>query len=502
MSIITLLHSVGISQGRRTSHERRDGTNTPFSLPTYNRIPSGGSGPDSQQSTRAHNSLDLSTKKDVDVEEGDLLDGHRLDHHHPDDDNHISRDDRSKKEETEKSSTYQFALRPFLSSFTIGFADGLTVPFALTAGLSWLGSSHMVITAGSAEICAGCISMGIGGYLAGKGEENAAAREEESRVRAQTTTQTMTAATTSTAERRRRGTFGSGASSSLARSEVGNPGWPGTDKKEDVEDITDQQSDERRQQLAQYLAPLNLPPDLSGAVFQHCAVACTTNTIPAQLNPVTPAQTSTSTTTSTTTNWDSSGSSNSHDHGTEPESTAPPGMSPIMTGLSVSVGYLLGGLLPLFPYFFVKEVKHGLVWSFLVCVVVLFLFGAFKEFVICVEQVPIPTPSAASGTSRPKDHREEEDEEDEEEEEELYGYGDEHLDWSFDKMNKKQSRLREWIWRARRASRKDVKESLREGLIMAGLGSVAAVAAVLCVMLSQVVGGGGGVTGESEASSS
>ncbi|KAK8124358.1 uncharacterized protein PG998_000117 [Apiospora kogelbergensis] len=62
-------------------------------------------------------------------------------------------------------------LSRFLADFTLGFADGLTVPFALTAGLSSLGKTQTVIYAGMAEICAGSISMGIGGYLAAKGEQ-------------------------------------------------------------------------------------------------------------------------------------------------------------------------------------------------------------------------------------------------------------------------------------------------------------------------------------------
>ncbi|KAF2192107.1 DUF125-domain-containing protein [Zopfia rhizophila CBS 207.26] len=48
----------------------------------------------------------------------------------------------------------------------IGFADGLTVPFALTAGLSSIGSSRLVIIGGLAELFAGAISMGLGAYLA------------------------------------------------------------------------------------------------------------------------------------------------------------------------------------------------------------------------------------------------------------------------------------------------------------------------------------------------
>lgn len=49
-------------------------------------------------------------------------------------------------------------LSRFLADFTLGFADGLTVPFALTAGLSSLGETKTVLYAGMAEICAGSIS--------------------------------------------------------------------------------------------------------------------------------------------------------------------------------------------------------------------------------------------------------------------------------------------------------------------------------------------------------
>lgn len=59
----------------------------------------------------------------------------------------------------------------FITDTVIGMSDGLTVPFALAAGLSGAVSSNMiVITAGIAEIVAGCIAMGLGGYLAGKTE--------------------------------------------------------------------------------------------------------------------------------------------------------------------------------------------------------------------------------------------------------------------------------------------------------------------------------------------
>jgi VIT1/CCC1 family predicted Fe2+/Mn2+ transporter len=66
----------------------------------------------------------------------------------------------------------------------IGMSDGLTVPFALAAGLSGaIDNSHIVVVAGLAEIAAGSIAMGLGGYLAAKSdaEHYASERQREAR---------------------------------------------------------------------------------------------------------------------------------------------------------------------------------------------------------------------------------------------------------------------------------------------------------------------------------
>lgn len=72
-----------------------------------------------------------------------------------------------RKSHSEKHKSYNEMLRDAI----IGFADGLTVPFALTAGLSAVGSTHIVIIGGTAELFAGAISMGLGAWLAAKTEE-------------------------------------------------------------------------------------------------------------------------------------------------------------------------------------------------------------------------------------------------------------------------------------------------------------------------------------------
>ncbi|HEV2064886.1 MAG TPA: VIT1/CCC1 transporter family protein [Thermoanaerobaculia bacterium] len=66
----------------------------------------------------------------------------------------------------------------------IGMSDGLTVPFALAAGLSGaVASTGIIVTAGLAEIAAGSIAMGLGGYLAARSdaEHYASEREREHR---------------------------------------------------------------------------------------------------------------------------------------------------------------------------------------------------------------------------------------------------------------------------------------------------------------------------------
>jgi VIT1/CCC1 family predicted Fe2+/Mn2+ transporter len=60
-----------------------------------------------------------------------------------------------------------------LTDIVIGMSDGLTVPFALAAGLSGaVSSTNIIVIAGIAEIAAGSIAMGLGGYLAGKTEQD------------------------------------------------------------------------------------------------------------------------------------------------------------------------------------------------------------------------------------------------------------------------------------------------------------------------------------------
>jgi vacuolar iron transporter family protein len=79
-----------------------------------------------------------------------------------------------------------FTASETIRDVVIGMSDGLTVPFALAAGLSGaIAASNIVVTAGLAEIAAGSIAMGLGGYLAARSDVEhylSERRREESEV--------------------------------------------------------------------------------------------------------------------------------------------------------------------------------------------------------------------------------------------------------------------------------------------------------------------------------
>ena len=80
-----------------------------------------------------------------------------------------------RKRHTERHFTASLTVRDTV----IGMADGLTVPFALAAGLSGaIDSTSIIVTAGLAEIAAGSIAMGLGGYLAAKSDAEHYVREQ------------------------------------------------------------------------------------------------------------------------------------------------------------------------------------------------------------------------------------------------------------------------------------------------------------------------------------
>ncbi|KAI3553448.1 hypothetical protein CABS01_12033 [Colletotrichum abscissum] len=225
-------------------------------------------------------------------------------------------------------------LSRFLSDFTLGFSDGLTVPFALTAGLSSLGRSETVIYAGLAEICAGCISMGIGGYLAARDSSH----NDSSTVQP------------SPVDEEEQGMLSSA-------------GRHSEDEIDDEKSLTGGAID-GEETVLRYLQPLGLPETTVAMVIGAV------RSRPGGLS------------------WASeriNGTQASRLHAlVEIENVDKSHLliSPIFSGLSIAIGYLCGGIMPLLPYFFASSVGHGLLWSIIVCLIALFIFGAGKSWLL------------------------------------------------------------------------------------------------------------------------
>src|ERR1700756_4931951 len=77
-----------------------------------------------------------------------------------------------------KHHEHHFQSSDTVRDVVIGLSDGLTVPFALAAGLAGaVAATRLVVLAGLAEIAAGSIAMGLGGYLASRGDSEHYASE-------------------------------------------------------------------------------------------------------------------------------------------------------------------------------------------------------------------------------------------------------------------------------------------------------------------------------------
>ncbi|KAK0386802.1 hypothetical protein NLU13_6638 [Sarocladium strictum] len=230
-------------------------------------------------------------------------------------------------------------LTKMLSDFTLGFSDGLTVPFALTAGLSSLGSSSTVIYAGLAELCAGSISMGIGGYLAALDELPCRPQEE---------VEDGTARDLARSRRGGNGERGGGVGGEESQhmlhrvsSDAGSSRVSAEEKRE---------GDDQEDQVRRFLEPLNLSENAVSSVIADLRLQ------PGGFPRIIPGKA-----------YDIASS----------EAVSPP-VRPVVSGLAISAGYVFGGIIPLIPYFFAPTVGVGLRWSIALCLLALYLFGSGK----------------------------------------------------------------------------------------------------------------------------
>ncbi|PFH53488.1 hypothetical protein AMATHDRAFT_137411 [Amanita thiersii Skay4041] len=202
----------------------------------------------------------------------------------------------------------------------IGLSDGLTVPFALTAGLSSLGESRLVVLGGIAELIAGAISMGIGGFLASQAE-----RDHYRYLRHQTAIR-------------------------VARSCAG-------EMEREVSEVLEPVGvdDKTCRAVAQCLRNVEMHDGMNGGSF------------------------------STADDVENSYLRWSKEVGlTAFLLKFGQGLEEVPTrrlytsAFTIGMGYLLGGLIPLLPYFFIPRAHIALIYSCVVTGIVLLIFGAVK----------------------------------------------------------------------------------------------------------------------------
>jgi len=202
----------------------------------------------------------------------------------------------------------------------IGLSDGLTVPFALAAGLSSLGESKLVVLGGVAELIAGAISMGIGGFLASQAERDHFQFQERS-----------------TAARVQRSCSG-----------------------------------EMEREVHAVLGPIGVDEKLSVAVAKCLRdVEVSSGGVGAN------------------------GRSGDAEEGATLRWSKDVGLTPFLlkfgeglenislrrcytSAFTIGMGYLLGGLVPLLPYFFIPRAHVALLYSCILTGIILLIFGAVK----------------------------------------------------------------------------------------------------------------------------
>ncbi|CAE6462513.1 unnamed protein product [Rhizoctonia solani] len=223
----------------------------------------------------------------------------------------------------------------------IGLSDGLTVPFALTAGLSSIGNSRLVVIGGIAELIAGAISMGVGGFLASQAER------DHFRYLRRTTRDRVLRSCSGEMEREVHAVLGP----------VG---------------VSEQTSRALATELRQVEVDVSVPAAHNTAVakrqsWMSLGTWGRKTTMPAQDEEE-----------SQPLRWQEDVGLTAFllkfGEGMEEVPTA----RLYISAFTIGAGYLVGGLVPLVPYFFVESARMGLLYSCIVTGITLLIFGAVK----------------------------------------------------------------------------------------------------------------------------
>ncbi|QRV99161.1 vacuolar iron transporter 1 [Ceratobasidium sp. AG-Ba] len=222
----------------------------------------------------------------------------------------------------------------------IGLSDGLTVPFALTAGLSSIGSSRLVVIGGIAELIAGAISMGVGGFLASQAER------DHFRYLRRTTRDRVLRSCSGEMEREVHAVLGPvGIAESTSRALA-------SELRQVEENVSGRSATLSAGSIIKRRSWLNLS-SWSGKSQPHVEEA-------QQLR------------------WEEDVGLTAFllkfGEGMEEVPTA----RLYVSAFTIGAGYLVGGLVPLVPYFFIDVARTGLIYSCIVTGITLLVFGAVK----------------------------------------------------------------------------------------------------------------------------
>ncbi|CDZ97751.1 Uncharacterized membrane protein [Phaffia rhodozyma] len=217
----------------------------------------------------------------------------------------------------------------------IGLSDGLTVPFALTAGLSGLGDARLVVLGGLAELIAGAISMGIGGFLASQAE-----LDHFHYLRKQTHARVLRSCG-GEMEREVHGVLGSvGVDESISRVVAQSL----LQVESEHAEAGDWDENTSGSKAAWWKFGLGKSDPEEGSTLKWSKDIGVTGFLMR--------------------------------FGEGLEET--PVSRLYISAITIGLAYFIGGLCPLLPYFFVEDVKHGLIWSSAFTLLVLMAFGVLK----------------------------------------------------------------------------------------------------------------------------
>lgn len=223
----------------------------------------------------------------------------------------------------------------------IGLSDGLTVPFGLTAGLSSLGSSRLVVVGGIAELISGAISMGVGGYLASEAER------DHFRYLQRTTRERVSRSCAGEMEREVHEVLGPiGLDESISRNVTGALLRVEAEMNQDSEPV---ESESWLRQLMKIVArkPKSNASNESGPSQLRWAKDVGVTAFLLKFG-----------------------------EGLEevPESRL------YISALTIGTAYFIGGLVPMAPYFFIESAQIALYWSIGIMFITLLIFGVFKAY--------------------------------------------------------------------------------------------------------------------------